>query len=400
MSASAEVIFMKRRGTVLIYTTMGMVAFAGFASLAIDVAHVHFAKLQLQVAADAAARAACQALPNGTVAAQNAAVAVAAANKVDGSPVNLNPSTDLTFGVWNPTTKAFTPLAGAAIANANAVRVAPVRSKAHGNAVSLSLASVVGIGTCDIAASGTACRGGNVGAYSLIGLNGIVMSGSGFTDSYNALQGPYSVASAHHKGSIASNGNISLQGSARVDGDARCGVGMTTTVQGTALVTGLNAPLGSVMTYPSATLPSSYQNLGDVSMSSGTVDIPGGTYYIGHLTLSGTSVINWTGPTVLYIGYSYNVSGGAQINTYRSLPANRILKFLPTCTTATWTGTNQNVGEMYAPDTDFTIGGTVDLYGRVVARTLNVNTDGGLHYDESLGPPGGVNAGAAVILVK
>jgi Flp pilus assembly protein TadG len=49
---------MKRRGTVLIYVTIGMVAFAGFASLAIDTAHVHFAKLQLQVSADAAARAA------------------------------------------------------------------------------------------------------------------------------------------------------------------------------------------------------------------------------------------------------------------------------------------------------------------------------------------------------
>ena len=390
----------KRRGTVLIYVTVAMVAFVGFASLAIDVAHVRLVKVQLQAAADSASRAACQALPNGVTAAQNAAVSAAASNSVDGSPLVLTPSTDLTFGTWNPTAGSFSALTGAAVSNANAVRVVPARSTARGNAVSLWLANVIGKSSCDVTATATSCRGGNVSAYSLIGLNGITMSGIGSTDSYNATQGAYSAGSAHHRGSIASNGNITVTGSAEVDGDARCGIGKTTTIQNTASVTGMVAPLGAVMSFPSVTLPSSYQSLGDVNMSSGTATIAGGVYYLNNLTLSGSATIVWTGPTVLYIGSSYNVSGNASITTYQNLPANRILKFLPTCTTASWTGTNQCVGELYAPDTDFTIGGTVDLYGRVTARSISVNNDGGLHYDESLAPAGGVVPGSSVITIK
>lgn len=391
---------MTRRGTVLIYTAIAMVVFVGFASLAIDVAHVRIVKSQLQTAADAAARAACQALPNGTTTAQNAAVAAAASNYADGSPVILNPSTNMTFGIWDPTAQTFTASSASAMANANAIQVTLANSSLNGNPVTLWLANVLGKSTCDVSASSTACKSGNTSSYTMIGLNGITFNGNGYTDSYNASQGPYSAGSAHHKGSISSNGNINLSGSVKIDGDARCGVGMTTTIQGSATVTGLNAPLGAVVKFPSVTLPSSYTSLGDINMSSGTVSIAGGTYYLNNLTLSGSATVIWTGPTVLYIGNSYNVSGNASITTYQNLPANRILNFLPSCTSASWTGTNQCVGELYAPDTDFTISGTVDMYGRVTAKSLTVGGTAGLHYDESLSPAGGTTPGQAIITVK
>ena len=82
---------MNRRGTVLIYTTVGMIVFVLFASFAIDVAHVRVVKSELQTAADAAARAACVALPNGTAAATSAAVSTAAANSADGYAVDPQP---------------------------------------------------------------------------------------------------------------------------------------------------------------------------------------------------------------------------------------------------------------------------------------------------------------------
>ena len=47
-----------RKGTILIYTLIGMTAFIGFVSLGIDVGHVRVVKKQLQRTADAAARAA------------------------------------------------------------------------------------------------------------------------------------------------------------------------------------------------------------------------------------------------------------------------------------------------------------------------------------------------------
>jgi len=152
-------------------------------------------------------------------------------------------------------------------------------------------------------------------------MNSISMTLNSYTDSYNSSVAPYNSLSPNHRGSIASNGNISLSGSVSVDGDSRAGVGKATTVAGSAKVTGLNAPLGTVMKYPSVTLPSTYTDLGDVNISSGTSSIPGGTYLIHNLTLSGSAHIIWTGPTVLYIQNSYTVTNTVQIDTYQNIPS-------------------------------------------------------------------------------
>jgi len=389
------------RGMVMVYVTVAMTVFVGFVSLAVDVAHVRVVKKQLQFAADAAARAACAALPGGYQAAQTAAVAVAGQNLADGVAVSLDPNKDITFGVWDPKAKTFTALSGSARNNANAIQILPSRSTANGNAVSLAFAKLIGKSTFDVQAVGTVCLTGNAGAYSLIGLNGVTMSLSAYTDSYNAAQsGLYSSAVAKHNGAIASNGNISLSGNVFVDGDCRCGIGKSTTTLNGSKISGLNAPLGTTLAYPSVTLPASYTDLGDVTMSSGTISVAGGTYLIHNLILSGTAHVIWTGPVKLYIRDSYSISSSAQIDTYNNLPANRILYFLPTCSTATWTGTNNCVGELYGPDTDFTISGNVELCGRITGRTITNSSSGGMHYDESLSGPGGTAARSSVSTVK
>ena len=227
--------------------------------------------------------------------------------------------------------------------------------------------------------------------YALVGSSGVTLSGPAYTDSYDASKGAYVQATAHQVGSIASNGNIALSNTVKVNGDARYGTNSTITVKDTASVTGLSAPLTAPISYASVTMPAAgtYTDLGDVSMSSGTQSLPGGTYVIHNLTLSGTAIINWTSAVKLYITTSYNVSQSAQINTYKNLPVNRTLYFLPTCTTATWTGTNICVGDLYAPDTDFNISGSVDMMGRIIAHSITNSSSGGMHYDESLPAPQG-----------
>ena len=59
-----------RKGTVLIYTAIGMTAFTGLVSLSVDVGHVRVVKKQLQRTADAAARAAAAGLVTSTTAAR------------------------------------------------------------------------------------------------------------------------------------------------------------------------------------------------------------------------------------------------------------------------------------------------------------------------------------------
>ena len=274
------------------------------------------------------------------------------------------------------------------------------RTKAKGNAIPLAFAAPLGKSDLDVQAKSTACLSGNTGTSALIGMNGVTMNGSALTDSYDSRKGAYPAGSGKN-GSISSNGDVSLGGSAQVKGDVRYGVGKTGTVTYPASATGLVAPVGAKLTYPSVTLPSSgVTDLGDVVMSSGSVTVPGGTYLIHNLNLSGTSHITWGGPVVLYIRDSYAISGSAVIDTYQDIPANRVLNFLPTCTTATWTGTHSCVGELYAPDTDFTIGGSAQLFGRVTAKSLNISTSGGLHYDEALAPPGGAAPNPAIMVVE
>jgi hypothetical protein len=253
--------------------------------------------------------------------------------------------------------------------------------------------------TCHgMAGTSTVTRGVQVsyqpstGVYALMGLSSMSMSLNSFTDSYDATQGAYAAATAHKKGSIASNGNIVLSNNAKVNGDARAGVGMTTTTLNSATVTGRSAPLAQNYSMPSVTLPATYTTLPDINMISGTLSVPGGVYLVNNITLSGTAHITWTGPTVLYIKNSYNVSGSTIIDTYQNLPSNRTLNFLPTCTTATWSGTNVCVGELYAPDTTFTMSGGVEMFGRITAKVLNNSSTGGMHSDESLPAPGGTGS--------
>ena len=225
--------------------------------------------------------------------------------------------------------------------------------------------------------------------YALIGINGITMSGYAYTDSYDATKGAYAPASAGSLGSIASNGPVTLSDYAKVKGDVRYGSLATLSVAPTAQISGMSLPMTSTQAYPSVTMPPSgtYTEIGDVNNSSGTQYVAGGTYVIDNLTLSGTARIVWQGPVKLYIKNSYKVSDDVSISTYNNLPINRQLYFLPTCKTASWSGTNVCVGDLYAPDTDFTVSGSVVKMGRIVAKSINNSSSGGMHYDESLPAP-------------
>jgi hypothetical protein len=229
-------------------------------------------------------------------------------------------------------------------------------------------------------------------SHVLIGLNSVTMSSSAYTDSYNSSKGAYNPATAGKNGNVASDGNITLSNTAKINGDARPGPLKTVTLNDSATVTGLKLPMSTAITYPSVVLPAGVTNLGDVTMSSGTQTLPGGTYLIRNLNLSGTANITWTGPVTLYIQNSYNVSGSVVINAYQNKPANRVLYFLPTCTTATWTGTNTCVGDLYAPDTNFSVGGSVQKFGRIIAKSINNSSSGGMHADDALPQPGGMSS--------
>jgi hypothetical protein len=135
----------------MVFSVVMMWTLMMFISLAVDFGHVEVTKAQLQHAADAAARYGASGLANiinGQSAASANAVAAAADNYADGSPVVLNPSTDVQLVIWNPTTATYTVTTDPTLANG--VRVTPIRSKARGNPVQMIFAKILGFSSCDI----------------------------------------------------------------------------------------------------------------------------------------------------------------------------------------------------------------------------------------------------------
>jgi len=134
------------------YAVLLLPVLIGFVSLGVDVARVRLTKAELATAVDAAARYGVGFLPNGASAVKTAAVATAAGNSAGGSPVVLDPNTDIVVGTWNVATKKFT----AGGSQPNAVKIDAQLSTARGNAIPLVFASMFGQKNCDVHVSSIA----------------------------------------------------------------------------------------------------------------------------------------------------------------------------------------------------------------------------------------------------
>ncbi len=163
-------------GTIMVMAALGLVAFLGLASLAIDMGHRCVVRNELQNVADAAALAGARQLisnQNGTAvvdsgAAQTAVMSLAQTQaQLSGLPTVPDGSRNdisVAFGNWNiyagsPTT-AWTDTDGSAGSNSNAVRVSIQRASglAYGPVTNF-LAGILGLPTSSISASATAYLG-------------------------------------------------------------------------------------------------------------------------------------------------------------------------------------------------------------------------------------------------
>jgi Flp pilus assembly protein TadG len=163
-------------GTIMVLSALGLVAFLGFASLAIDMGHLYVVRNELQNVADAAALAGARRLittdSNGTAvvdstAAQTAAMSVAQSQaQISGLPsVPDGSRNDITvaFGNWNiyaSNGTAWTDTDGSSGSNSNAVQVAIKRANGLTfGPVTNILAGILGYRTSEVAATATAYLG-------------------------------------------------------------------------------------------------------------------------------------------------------------------------------------------------------------------------------------------------
>ena len=384
----------------LLYLAVALVAFIGLISLGVDVGHVLLVKTQLQLAADAAARYAVAGLRNGIGPAQDNAVTAAADNRVDGSAVVIDRSSNVEFGTYDTSDHTFNVLSGSQRSSANAIRVTVRRTAASGNPVPLTFGRLIGKSTCDVTA--VAIAGISKLQVYITGINGINMSGSSLIDSYDSANGTYLAGTASSNAGVASNSDISMSGGAQINGSTYDYRG---TVSGGS-VSGSENSLAAPLNYPvsSAALAAisndnanviPYMRNGSFNMSgSQTTTMPPGVYYFKDFVMSGGSVLNITGPVTIYVTGEVDISGG--VMTANSLPRNLIIRVTGSGN-STFSGSSQYYGQLYAPLSDVTISGGAQFCGSIIGNTLTESGGGSVHEDLSLADPGDGGAGITTL---
>lgn len=391
---------------------MLMVVMGGMVAFAIDCGMIALAREQLQIAADSAALAGADALVAGPSAAITAAQSFGQANSAGGSAVVINSSQDIQLGTWDKNALTFTTLSGTSQSGANAVRVTCHMSQARGNALQLFFAPIFGQNTADISAEAVAF-GSNVVCGPFVGLDLADLT-SGYTDSYDATQGPYSKAGAWSNGNVCSNGAVWLNGAGTVvNGSAHPGSGNSVVAMDGAYATGSTTALSQTLSEPGinvgdAATVNNNNNIplsadgnkpldssGNFSLVSGdSVSLPPGTYYFSSLSLPSGAVVTISGKTIIYCTGDIEVMQGGIVNATQ-LPINCQIYCLGSLVVLE--NSSSFFGVIYAPSAIVgVIGGSGDFYGMIVAAWLGL-IGGGYHYDESLAVLTGAQLSAQLV---
>jgi Flp pilus assembly protein TadG len=368
----------RARGSVMIYTVIAMPVLLLVAGLSVDWGRVQLVRNEMGRTCDAAARYAVTGMADGTTLAK--ANWIAARNPVDGGNLITFSATDVQTGIWNATTKVFTPTTTAP----NALRVTSTRT------VESIFASLAGGAPKTVTVRAVVKRA--VVGFGLVGLDGIYFGGNS-TTSYSSAGGAMGGS-----GNIASNGPILISGSSTVNGDIYYRAGQTVsggTVTGTKnlLSSPLSYPNGNASPYSSSNndnsyLPTTIMSGNSINMNNKSVTVPGGHYFINNFDLSGSSSITFTGPTTIYCYGSFSMSGNTA--TSGSIPGNLKLVMVPDPSTGaapgsvTIGGTASLYADIYAPQSNVSIAGTGDIYGGILGKTVAVTGSGSIIYDEAL----------------
>jgi hypothetical protein len=353
-------------------------------------------KGELQNAADSAALAAAQALPDGPgqvrLAAQNVAASNSAANNA--VALQVGQSQDVELGDWDDETRIFTPLSGSSENEATAVRVNCHLRADRGTQLNLFFAPVIGTDSMNLRAVAVACLD-VVKCGRFVGLDSAVVT-SGYVDSYDSSKGTYQSQNPGDQGNVCSNGDISIQ-NATVNGNASPGEGYAVNVSGQGSVSGSTDPHkkllegppvdpGNASSYNDNDLidPMWFDDFGNLKIPANkSLTLPGGVYFFSKdFTVNGT--LTFTSPATIYIQGKVSISGQGLINESQ-MPGN-LLVYPLSDTNVTLSMNNSFYGVVYAPLAQLTVTGNADYYGAALAKSLKLVTSGGVHYDEALEP--------------
>jgi hypothetical protein len=245
--------------------------------------------------------------------------------------------------------------------------------------------------------------------YALFGAQNINVSGNAATDSYDSRNGAYAPATAGHNGDIGTNSSstdpagVTVDGSIFIDGQVAVGPDAT---DPTAVVEGYNPTFITGGTSP----PSDTQDVvsqtatfpmppvvvppeltcTDLDVSSQTiVALPAGTYCYRNLTVQGGASLtsDGSGAVTVYLTGALVARGNSTVG-YPVDPRQMVFLMgssgAATLEEGTMTGTTGFYGGLYAPNATINISGNAEVFGSIVAKTVNVTGSAAVHYDEAL----------------
>jgi DNA/RNA endonuclease G, NUC1 len=257
----------------------------------------------------------------------------------------------------------------------------------------------------------------SVALTSLVGLDGVTISGAAFVDSYDSNGGYPATKGSLTK--VLSNGAIIIAGSGKVWGNVRstqAGVA----ISGASKVTG-NATAGTTVSRsgsgavggtitnnalsPLVALPAvaacgpayssnsgisgtySYDaNTGDLILSGiNSATLANGTYCFHNLTLTNIAQLKVDGPVVIKLTGALKIGQASRLSNTTEIPgALRILSSFSGANGVTINNGANNYMLVYAPQTEINISGTGRLFGGAVGKSITVDNSGALHYDTRL----------------
>jgi Flp pilus assembly protein TadG len=363
-----------RKGGVLIFVAVAMVAFAAITSLVIDVAHLRVVKMQLQFAADAAARSAAAGMSSGT--ATSDAIAAAALISVDGTPVALQNS-DVVTGTWSNST--FT----AGGASPNAVRVKVRRTAARGNAVDVWWGSLIGKSSADITVAATA-TGKATQLAGFIGYGGVDMKNNTFFGSYDSrnTKDPTSNG-AGKKARVGSNTLVNGKNNDTIQGDIV--LGPHATADPTISLTGANLYQGTDLPSPAVPAWSPPGAISDLVVTNDTV-MPGGTYWYNTITVNAN--LSFSGTTTIHVNGDVFLDGTIAAASGNPVDLTIYQSGAHTFGDAASNGMNLTAF-VIAPSSDFVTKNNLNFYGSGIFNSITTKNNANFYYDITLGAADG-----------
>ena len=263
----------------------------------------------------------------------------------------------------------------------------------------------------------------NMWTHALFGKDSINLDDSVRVDSYNSTLGTYASQvvgagnSAHAlaNGAVGSNGDIGVHPASWIWGNATPGPGHTVTLTGGS-VSGSTTAATEPVVFPPINVPT-YTNFGALTVNSATT-IPTGDRTYTNLAVRSNKVLTITGPANIVVS-NLTMNSNAQIliddaagpvtltvidnfvlqqnSTIRPLsnnPANLRLNMLSDnvadpevvvqLDTVTIASNSTIYGCVYAPEACIVLSSNFSLFGALMSRSLDLNSNCNFHFDEHL----------------